>query len=378
MLDVIVAGAGPAGAIAAIVLARAGARVLLVDREEFPRDKLCGDTLNPGAVRLLDSLELRGGALAGARPLRGMRLTGPRASVSALYGQPSVGLSVRRRDLDAWLVDEAIRAGARFEGGLTIKHPLIEHGPEGATVRGLVLSSANPDRDLRMPALFTIAADGRRSSIARALGLVGHDNAPRRWAYGVYAAGVSGTTDLGEMHVRRGWYAGLAPITDAVVNFCVVRVPDGRHLSPIDLVGDAIAADPELRERFRNAEFEGAVRVLGPLAADVHAPGVPGMALAGDAGGFVDPMTGDGLNLAMRSAVLAAREALTALETGDLSGSVERLARARRDTFGWKLRFNRFVRQLVASPLAIDAASVGALVAPGVFRQAVRYAGDVA
>ena len=57
MLDVLVAGAGPAGAMAALVLARAGARVLIVDRDEFPRDKLCGDTLNPGAIALLQELD---------------------------------------------------------------------------------------------------------------------------------------------------------------------------------------------------------------------------------------------------------------------------------------------------------------------------------
>ena len=58
MLDVLIAGAGPAGAIAAMVLARAGARVLVLDRARFPRDKLCGDTLNPGALAVLERLGL--------------------------------------------------------------------------------------------------------------------------------------------------------------------------------------------------------------------------------------------------------------------------------------------------------------------------------
>jgi len=66
MLDVIIAGAGPAGSVAATLLARAGARVLIVDRETFPRDKLCGDTLNPGVVKLLQSIDLWGGPLASA------------------------------------------------------------------------------------------------------------------------------------------------------------------------------------------------------------------------------------------------------------------------------------------------------------------------
>ena len=87
MLDVLIAGAGPAGAMAALVLARAGARVVVIDRERFPRDKLCGDTLNPGAVRLLASFGLTGGALDSAVHLSGMRLTGPNASVRAAVRQ---------------------------------------------------------------------------------------------------------------------------------------------------------------------------------------------------------------------------------------------------------------------------------------------------
>jgi hypothetical protein len=79
----------------------------------------------------------------------------------------------------------------------------------------------------------------------------------------------------------------------------------------------------------------------------------------------------------LRSGVLAAREALHTLETGDLVGAVSRLDRARRAELGRKLRFNRLVRGLVSSPAAVDAASVAARLLPSVMRAAVRYAGDV-
>ena len=377
MLDVLIAGAGPAGAMAAFVLAKAGARVVLVDRETFPRVKLCGDTINPGAVRLLASVGLTGGPLDTAVPLTGMYLTGPGASVRAAYGRPPAALALRRRTFDAWLVEQAVAAGAHFEPAVVARATLADEHSGVPIVRGLVLDSANRHA-LRMPAILTIAADGRRSSLARAVGLAGVPRGPKRWAYGTYATGVAGLTDFGEMHVRHGWYVGVAPIGGGVANVCVVKpvhAAGGRR--PIDDVREALARDPDLAARFEHAAIDEGVRVLGPLASEARAAGVAGLLLAGDAAGFVDPMTGDGVHLALQSGVLAAREALRALETGDIVGAVSRLADARRAAFGRKLRFNRLVRDLVGSPAAVDVAVATARVVPSVIRRAVRYAGDV-
>ena len=377
MLDVLIAGAGPAGAMAALVLARAGARVVMIDRERFPRDKLCGDTLNPGAVGLLASFGLTGGVLDGAVKLSGMQLTGPRASVRAVYGKPPAALALTRRAFDAWLIEHAVAAGARFESGVVAREPLADEHSGIPVVRGLVLDGSD-HRAVRMPAILTIAADGRRSTLARGVGLAATPRGPRRWAYGTYATGVSDMSDLGEMHVRHGWYFGLAPLGHGIANVCVVKpATPAERRRPIDEVRDAIARDPGLRARFEGAALDDEVRVLGPLASEARAVGVAGLLLAGDAGGFVDPMTGDGVHLALRSGVLAAREALRALETGDIIGAVSRLERERRKAFGRKLRFNRMVRGLVSFPAAVDAASVAARVLPSVMRRAVRYAGDV-
>ena len=89
-------------------------------------------------------------------------------------------------------------------------------------------------------------------------------------------------------------------------------------------------------------------------------------------------MTGDGLHLAMRGAVLAAAEIQRVLEAGVLDGAVSRLDAARRAAFGPKVRFNRVVRRLVDEPWTIRLAERAASVAPGLFRHAVRYAGDAA
>jgi flavin-dependent dehydrogenase len=124
--------------------------------------------------------------------------------------------------------------------------------------------------------------------------------------------------------------------------------------------------------------WSGGVRVLGPLATDVERLGAPGLLLAGDAAGFIDPMTGDGLHLAMRSAMLAAEHALQALATGDVTVAVDGLTRAHRAQLGPKLRFNRAVRRLVDARVAVEAAGLGARWFPAVLHRAVRYAGDIA
>src|SRR5688500_10950956 len=114
--DVIIVGAGPAGATTALLLARAGAGVLLLDRREFPRAKPCGDCLSAGASAILDRLGLTDAvhALPHAR-LRGWRISAPDGSTfSAKFAQRTCALAVERRLFDGVLVAAAVSAGAHF------------------------------------------------------------------------------------------------------------------------------------------------------------------------------------------------------------------------------------------------------------------------
>ena len=377
MLDVLVVGAGPAGSLAAWRLARAGARVVIVDRERFPRPKLCGDTLNPGAVALLDSLGLAGGPLASAPRLAGMLITGPRTSVTARYGPGLAGLAVTRTVFDDWLLQHAIAAGAKFEAGVNVRAANVDTSGATPQVRGVALIT-RAGANVRMPALLTIAADGRASVVARSVRLARHPAAPRRWALGAYLSGVTDLSDLGEMHIRGGSYIGIAPVGGGLANVCVVADRTAVAGKARDVFWTRLRAEPELGGRFASAGLESPVTTTGPLAVNCDAPGMNGLLLAGDAAGFVDPMTGDGLHLAMRGALLAADEALAALERGTAAGAVARLGAARRRALGRKLRFNRALRRLVDVPAALDVAGLGARVAPGLVRWAVRYAGDAA
>lgn len=373
MLDVLIAGAGPAGALAAIVLARRGARVLVVDRARFPRHKLCGDTLNPGALALLRHQGLAHLADAGL-PLTGMIVTGPTgARVVGDYGSGLAGRSLTRSVFDASLVEAAAAAGAQVQEGVKVVGALFDDRSPSAIVRGALLEHRG--RRMRVPALITIAADGRRSTLGVATGLLRHPDAPRRWAAGAYFTGVDGLGARGEMHVRRGHYIGVAPLPGGMANVCYVSADRRGFDDPATMMLRTIAADVQLRDRFRAAERVSDVTVVGPLAVDASTAGMPGLLLAGDAAGFVDPMTGDGMRLALHGGLLAAAVALDVLADPTLAGH-ELLARRRRDAFGRKLLVNRRLRALVARPSLVGAAAIVARTAPAVVRHAISYAGD--
>lgn len=243
-------------------------------------------------------------------------------------------------------------------------------------MRGVhVKSGGHTETPLR--ARVTIAADGRRSTLAFALGLASHPVRPRRWAIGGYFEGVCGTSTLGEMHVRAGEYLGIAPLDGGLINACLVasRAILGHMNDPERTLREGINHDSRLRERFAGARVVAPPAVLGPLAVDANASGVAGLLLAGDAAGFVDPITGDGLRFALRGAELAAETALEMLQTGNPDGHVV-LARRRREAFAWKWRLNRTLRRIVDSPVALSAGVAAASVAPAIIRLLIAVAGD--
>jgi flavin-dependent dehydrogenase len=376
MDDVLIVGAGPAGSIAAALLARAGVRVRLIDRETFPRPKLCGDTVNPGTLAVLGRLGLAAGVEARGLRIDGMLVTGERGvAVEGRYPDGLHGCALTRRDLDWLLLERAVDAGAMFEPNVTARGPLVESNGT-RVVTGVLAHCRHGER--RLAARVTIAADGRRSTIAFGLGLARHPARPRRWAIGAYYEGVAGLSSLGEMHVRRGRYLGVAPMPGGFANICLVRPsrPADRALrDPAALLARELARDPVLGPRTAGARPMGAPAVLGPLAVDRIGRSIDGLIVAGDAGGFVDPMTGDGLRFAVRGAELAADAALDALAHG-WPGVHGRLDAALQREFAAKQRFNRMLRALVASPRAVAAATVGARLAPAALRALIARAGD--
>ncbi len=370
---------------AALVLARAGVKVHLIDRASFPRDKLCGDTLNPGSLAILDGHGTLGRDIrARSLPIRGMTVTGPgHALVTADYPDDLRGAALTRRALDSMLVDAAIAAGAEFTPGIAVRAP-ISGGVRVATARG----------EADWPARVVIAADGRHSTLAFALGLARYANAPRRWAFGAYFTDVKGVGHHGEMHIRPDGYVGVAPLPGGITNLCVVReLIAGREgprrlgesprrsagisepMNAEQTIAAAIASDPILRDRFASARRISDITTLGPLAVEARDAGRPGLLLAGDAAGFIDPMTGDGMRFALRGGELAADAALRELSSG--VPAFEHLRDTRAAEFSGKWRVNRLLRSLVASPRGVAVAAAVAARWSAPVRLLIGIAGDV-
>jgi flavin-dependent dehydrogenase len=373
--DVLVIGGGPAGSAAALTLARAGARVRLIDRAVFPRNKLCGDTLNPGSLSIVDRLGVGHEVRACALPITGMTVTGPGAEVSADYPDGLRGVSLTRRCLDQLLLNAAADAGACIDTGIGVSEPVID----GERIVGVRLARRGGEV-LRAPVV--IAADGRGSRLAARVKLSSYATAPRRWAFGAYFSRVLRTTTHGEMHIRRGVYIGVAPLPGGLTNVSVVLgelgPAEAGHFKNADqqaIVRRALNADAVLRDRFAAATQVSPVTVLGPLAVDARAAGCPGLLLAGDAAGFVDPMTGDGLRFALRGGELAAQAALDELASG--RPAYASLETQRRREFSTKWRFNRALRTMVASPGAVGLASLLSHWWSGPVEYLIRFAGDV-
>jgi flavin-dependent dehydrogenase len=318
--DVVVVGARVAGASTAMLLARAGLRVALVDRGSYGSDTLSTHALMRAGVLQLSRWGLLDRVTAaGTPPVRSVTFHYPGAEPVHVSIKPSAGVDAlyapRRHVLDRILVDAAAAAGADVRYGTTVTGLLHDEQGRVSGVRGLA-----GDREVRFDAALTVGADGIRSVVAREAGarvvrqgraagavlyryLTGLPADGYQWAYGVSAA------------------AGLIPTNDGQTGVFVSTTP--RRMHALRKGGTDAAfrtlvarAAPALEERVAAAGATGRTRGWGGVPGFVRRSSGPGWALVGDAGYFKDPITAHGITDALRDAELLTDEILEALAGG--------------------------------------------------------------
>ncbi len=354
-VDVVVVGAGPAGAAVAILLAERGWSLVLLDRAELPRQKICGEYLSPETARVLDRLGvLKEVDAAGAQPLRGMRIVAPDGTtLSACYptagpwrGYRDHALALPREIFDAVLLERARSLPLE----LRERHRVTELKVDGDLVIGVRGQDAT-GRPFEIDSRLVVGADGRASAVAHSLGLV-RPHGLKRLALIQDVQGLDGFEQMGEIYVDPPDYSILNPVAPGVVNLSVV-VPLS-HAKPYRGRMETFfhARLKQLRfvaPRVRGMRPQGPLLAMGPLAYRVDEPTQGGVLLVGDAAGFYDPFTGEGLFTALRSAELLAETAHAALERGDLTQRALKVyAEARRRVFRDKERITRAIQFIIA------------------------------
>lgn len=350
--DVLVVGGGPAGSAAAILLARAGLEVCLLEKGTFPREKPCGEYLSPGCIPLLSRLGVRP-FLEAVRPhlIRGMRIEAPKGTViMGTYpgnGARPHGYSLPRYRFDTLLFDAARRAGVLCLEGWRVVD-LIREGPK---VTGVIADSDGRVQSFTAP--VTIGADGRNSVVARRLELFAWHPSHRKVALVQRFQVPRELGDLGEVYLGRAGYCILNPQGAGVVNVAVV-VDQGDlplHRAWEGVFRELLAAYPQVQPKLTGAYPVGPLWVRGPLACRSAQVAGEGFLLIGDAAWYYDPMTGEGIYQALRGAELAADITAEALREGDVTlQTLGGYAVAYHQEFAPKDRVCRLLQHIVRRP----------------------------
>lgn len=333
--DVIVVGAGPAGAATAHYLAQNGVDVLVLEKATFPRDKICGDGLTPRAVAELIRMGISLPEEDGWVRNYGVRAYGAGHMIEVpwpeLASMPSWGSANRRVDFDHMLIRHAVASGARLREGVTVTGPLL-HEPSGRVVGVRARSSADRGEEMTFSARFVVDAGGVAARLSIAVGREKDMKRPMGVAYRTYFESPLAATDMMESWLEL-WagkpgqseqlpgYAWAFAVGDGLVNVGLGSLSSTAKATGIDhrkVFQQWLANTPE--EWQMNADTQrGPIRGAAlPMAFNRKPHYANGLALVGDAGGMVSPFNGEGIGPALLAGRLVADAIAQALAHGPL------------------------------------------------------------
>ncbi|MEM1042399.1 MAG: geranylgeranyl reductase family protein [Bacteroidota bacterium] len=389
--DTIIVGAGPGGATAAAFMARAGLRPLLLDKDTFPRDKICGDAISGKSVDVMKRLGMIEAMVEAEDQDEtvgswGVTFSGPYGDEVAIpftkmLDQPvAPGFVMDRVRFDHLVFQQAVEAGAEIWQNATVKGLIMEEadGPGPGRVLGVEVQHEGETKHVRAP--LTVGADGPYSVVLRALGLDQLDE--RHYCAGLrsYWRGVTGFHPRNHVEIHFvdeaiPGYFWIFPMADGMANVgvgmlsSVIKKKDIKLRPLLELLVD----HPRFRHRFTDAELVGKVRGWGlPLGSKPRTMHGDGWLLVGDAASLIDPFTGEGIGNAMVSGEKAAEWAGYAKSFGDYSaahlrgyeeavldylGDELKLSHAMQRLGNWKWLLNTVVAKASRSPELADAIS---------------------
>jgi menaquinone-9 beta-reductase len=327
--DVIVVGAGPAGSTAATYLARAGLDVLVLEKAEFPREKVCGDGLTPRGVKQLVDLGVDTREEAGWLHNRALRVVGGGVTVELdwpdLSSYPPYGMVRPRQDLDRMLADHARAAGARVQERTGVTGAVTDE--RTGRVVG-VDARRGPEREpVTYRAPLVVACDGVGARTALSRGIAKRDDRPLGVAVRRYYESPRSADSYLEAHLEiwdhtedgprlvpgYGWVFGMGDGTANVGIGILSTENAGGGNDYRSLLRRWVAPMPDewgFDEDHATGAIGGAALPMGFNRTPVYADG---LLLAGDAGGMVNPFNGEGISYAMQSAALAADAVVQAM-----------------------------------------------------------------
>jgi len=355
-VDVLVLGAGPAGSAVAHTLASRGLSVAIADRKQFPRDKPCGEFLSPQCQPLLEELGLPGllDELQAHR-VRGMRMHErdrmALGSFRHLGGDaPDVGFGVRRAVFDHALLRAAQAQGAQFLERHTFT--ALRRDADGRVVGAELRDPADEPVDVR--ARLVIGADGVHSRVAQQLGVQRQERWLQQFALVAHFEGVA-PLPTAEVHLLRGGFFAATTVDDDLFGLNLVvpqkQLRERSERSWDEFVAARFDAAPELAERLRGARRLRPWRGVGPFAYTTRTQTVPGAALVGDAAGYVDPLTGEGIYFALFGARALGRQVLRAFDRpAEEAAAMADYRRERSRELAPRLRVARLLQRGLRSP----------------------------